>query len=138
MTLWLIGLLLVTVSGSIALISADNSKVSAQETKVSEVKPEAEAFEAAMPNFANLTFIRAGVYDSGTGTAVVLTSETSDASKALVQLIGRRQCWRDEFPERFKRMSTESLAHRTVESGKGNGTWGNTLPYAFVINYSVD
>lgn len=129
-------LLFISLFGSVAiLLACDKNERQNQpaQTKVAETKPEKD-----VPTFANLALVRAGVYDSGTGVAIITTGEKHDATVALTQLVGRQQCWRDKFPERFKRMRTETTVHRTTEESAGSGTWGNTLPWAFVITYDVE
>ncbi len=135
--------LLVAVFLGIALpVACDKrqEQPTAVQSKPAEVKAEAESFESVTANFAGLTLVRPGVYDSGTGIAVILTTETGDAGKALAHLIGRRGCWQEKFPERAKRIRNEMLAHRTFNAMPSgyNSSWGNTLPHAIVITYEAN
>lgn len=137
---WLIfGLLFFALFCGTAIVRKSDNQLAAQEIKQPEIKAEAETFQEVIPNFANLTLVRAGVYDSGTGMAVITTGEKGDASKALVQLIGRRQCWVDKFPERAKRIRNEPLAHRTIIQDEGTtAACGKVLPWAFIITYDKE
>ena len=115
----------------LALSSFLTLKLGSEQAMAQEEPKPAPVEEA----FAGLKKIRHCIYDNGGGIAIIKTNNF-DLDQALSELISRRACWAEMFPNRAASIKATSICHRSHRDGDSNHSTSVDAPYVYLIEYA--